>query len=204
MKSEWVREKSRVRWTLWEAPNCGKLEGWLSVGSQLHRTTCLHPPPEWAGLRLPPPILLAPVIFLHQHLPTFLAAATEEKLVPGEWKVQDVRSALRLWVMLEGGRERKGEILLLPDWEVGTKRWGASSSSGPTGWYHHESSIRRFKSSPAATDTHLSGVLVGRQGGSAAQAGFTALSTPSRDRLLARWSISSWTQQIRPPAGQHG
>jgi len=44
-----------------------------------------------------------------------LAAATEEKLVPGEWKVQDVRSALRLWVMLEGGRERKGEILLLPD-----------------------------------------------------------------------------------------
>lgn len=156
---------------LGEAPNSGKLEpGWLPVGSQLHHITCLHPPPERAGLSLPLPILAAAVIFLHQHLPTFLAEATEEELVSEKRRVEDLCSALRLWVMLKGGREMKGEILLLPDSEVGTKRWGASSSSGLRGvGITIESGTRCFRPSPAAAVTHLPGALVGRQGCSASQ-----------------------------------
>ena len=50
-----------------------------------------------------------------------MAAATEEKLVLEKWGVQDLCSALRLWVMLKGGRERKGEVLLLPDWRLAPK-----------------------------------------------------------------------------------
>lgn len=191
---------------LQEAPNRGKLEwGWLSVGSQLHHITCVHPPPEWAGLSLPLLILAAAVIFLHRQLPTFSAAATEEKLVSEKWRVQDLCSALRLWVMLKGGTERKVEILGLPHSEVGTKKWGASSSSGLIGvGITTESVTRCFKPSLAAAVTHLSGVLVGRQGCSAAQEGSTAQFISSRDRLLARRSISSWIQQTRPPAGPHG
>lgn len=78
-------------------------------------------------------------------------------------------------MILKRGRERKGEILLLLDSEVGTERCGASRSSGLRGaGITTESGTRCFKPSPAAIDTHLSEVLVGRWGCSAAQEEFTA------------------------------
>lgn len=188
-----------------EAPNSGKLEwGWWSVGSQLHHITCLHPSPEWAGLSFPLLILAAAVIFLQQHLPTFLTAATEDKQPRMRCRAQDLCSGLRLWVMLKGDREKKGEILLLPDSEAGTKYevqpaaggWGVGTTT--------ESSIQCFKPSPAAAVTHLSEVLESRWGCSAAQEEFSAPLTFSRDRLLASWSIHYWIQQTRPPAGPYG
>lgn len=99
-----------------------KLEGrCLSAGSQLRQVNYLHSSSQCAGLCLPP-LTLTAAVFLHQHLLTVLAAPAEEKLVSEKWRVQDLCSTLRLQVMLEGGREREGEILPLPGSGVATKR----------------------------------------------------------------------------------
>jgi len=63
--------------------------------------------------------------------------------------------------MLKGGRERKGQILLLPGLDIATKGQVVGSSS-VLRWVDitAERSIQCFKPSLAAAITNLSGVLV--------------------------------------------
>lgn len=102
---------------LCEVPSGGKLERRC-----LRQVTYLHPPSQCTGIYLPPLTLAAADVFLHQHLLPVLAAPAQEKLVSEKWKVQDLCSAMRLQVMLWGGREKEGEFLLLPGSDVATKR----------------------------------------------------------------------------------
>lgn len=155
------------------------------MSSQLHHITHLHASPERAGLSFPLLTLAAAVIFLQQHLPTFLAAATEDKLRSERCRAQDLCSGLRLWVMLKGDRDRKGEILLMPDSQAGTKYEVQPAVLGQGVGTTTESSIQCFKPPPAAAVTHLSGVLEGRWGCRAAREEFSAPFTFSSDRLLA-------------------
>lgn len=159
--SGWER-KAGCADCLWGAPNSGKL-GWgcLSVGSQLHHITS---PPEWAGMRLPLLILAAAVVFLHQHLPTLLAVAAEENLVSEKWKVQDL-----CWCWREAERRKEQSCCcqtqrLVPKDEVQAAALGWEGLASP-----QKAAPGASRPSPAAAVTLLSGVLVGRQGCSAAQ-----------------------------------
>lgn len=146
---------------LWEAPNSGKLEWrWLPAGSQLHQVTYLHPPSQWASLHL---ILLtlAAAIFLHLHFPILSVASAEEKLVSEKRRAQKLCSALSNQRMLKGGREKKGQILLLPGSDIATEGWVAGSSFVLRGVdITAGRSVQCFKPSLAAAITNLPGVLV--------------------------------------------